>query len=69
MKTRFFYIHFEQTPGGQWACYANQGDYELGYCEPYPKWHQWQFVSAPECAFTTACLNDIARFMSQLPKP
>lgn len=69
MKTRYRFIHFEQTSGGIWLCYANKGNYELGFCEPYPKWHQWQFAPERGAFFTSDCLTDIAHFLGQLEKP
>lgn len=73
MKTRYRFIHFVEWPGTDgvhWDCVNNKSAVVLGSCSYYPTWRQWTFSQAgPDCVFSADCLQDIASFMGQLPKP
>lgn len=73
MKTRYRFIHFTERTGPDgafWECANNRNGCVLGYCNHYPSWNQWVFEqSGPGVVFSADCLQDIAHFMGQLPKP
>ena len=66
MKTRYRFIHFINI-GYDWYCYTNSKPAKnLGFCEFYQAWKQWQFVPSDGTAYTSECCRDIAHFLDQL---
>lgn len=75
MKTRYRFIHFTEHKrpslhGVQWGCHNNKSGEVMGTCLYYPPFRQWVFSQGgPDYVFSADCLQDIAHFMGQLPKP
>ncbi len=67
MKTKYKYIHFERI-AGQWFCYNNTTQDELGRIQYYRRWKQYVIEFEPGCVFNDSCLTDIVSFLRQLQK-
>ena len=70
MKTKYKYIHFEQTIlNDVWNCINNRHHVPLGVVSYYKPWKQFVF-NAEDSAdiFSIDCLEDIIDFMKQLGK-
>jgi len=71
MKTKYKYIHFEQTVlAGCWNCLNNKSNDDLGSVIWYKPWGQFVFepVELGDIIFNASCLRDIAHFLDQLNK-
>lgn len=68
MKTKYKYIHFDETIKGRWYCYRNKSGEDLGNAEYYKPWRQWVMEFKEDYVFNAQCLIDIADFLSQLNK-
>lgn len=68
MKTRYKYIHFEQTIlNGFWNCINNRNHATLGVVSYYKSWNQYVFNAEDSSdIFSQDCLADIIDFMEQL---
>lgn len=71
MKTRYRFIHFEQTiMNGFWNCVNNKHKTVLGVVSYYKPWKQFVFnAEDPSDIFSQDCLADIIDFMKQLNEP
>ena len=70
MKTKYRFIHFEQTIlVGIWNCINNRHSTILGVVSYYTPWKQYVF-NAEDTGdiFSQDCLEDIIDFMKQLTK-
>lgn len=68
MKTKYRFIHFEQTIlKGFWNCINNKSKTVLGVVSYYKPWKQYVF-NAEDASniFSQDCLADIIDFMKQL---
>ena len=74
MKTKYKYIHFNETVKGTWYCYNNKTESDLGCVEYYKRWKQWVWVWGrigefeQDRVFNGQCLEDIIDFLGQLNK-
>ena len=70
MKTKYKYIHFEQTiMVGFWNCINNNLGIVLGVVSYYKPWRQHIFNAECEnIVFSQDCLADIIDFIKQLNK-
>jgi len=68
MKTRYKYIHFEQTIlNGFWNCINNKHGTVLGTVSYYKPWRHYVFnAECEDVVFSRDCLTDILDFMNQL---
>ena len=68
MKTRYKYIHFDESIEGSWYCYNNKTEGDLGCATYYESWKQWVMEFDEGCVFNNQCLRDIIDFLDQLNK-
>ena len=81
MKTKYQYIHFEETPNlgkktSKWECMNSKSKYTLGWVYWYGAWRQYVFEPwvSPSTSiyegeiFNKGCLDDISDFLDQLNK-
>ncbi len=68
LKTKYKYIHFDETVKGTWYCYNNSSEGDLGRATYYKRWKQWVMEFEGDMVFNNQCLIDIADFLTQLNK-
>ncbi len=73
MKTKYKYIHFEETPNPNkktsvWYCLNTKSNYDLGLVRWYGAWRQYTFEPSETTVFNKGCLDDISDFLDQLNK-
>ena len=71
MKTKYRYIHFEESEGFFYKAYlikTNRGNKLLGSISWYADWGEFVFEGKENCIFNVGCMNDIIHFISQLKR-